>query len=69
MSWKSLVTAGLLCVLASPVFAASAVPQLEIISDGLDAATGNWVLYVRVAPSDGAVHQSERSYDRQSDGG
>jgi len=53
MSWKSLITAGLLCVLASPVFAASAVPQLEIINDGLDAS-GNWVWYVRVAPSDGA---------------
>ena len=35
MSWKSLVSAGLLCVLASPAFA---VPQLEVVSGGLNAA-------------------------------
>jgi hypothetical protein len=49
MSWKSLVTAGLLAIVASPVFAA-ATPQLEITSGGLDAS-GNWVWNVRVAPS------------------
>jgi hypothetical protein len=49
MSWKSLITAGLLCVVASPVFAA-ATPQLEITSGGLDAS-GNWLWNVRVAPS------------------
>lgn len=54
MSWKSFITAGLLCILATPVFAASAVPQLEIVNDGVDPTTGNWVWYVRVAPSDGA---------------
>jgi len=47
MSWKSLVTASLLCVLASPVFA---VPQLEITNGGLDA-NGNWVWNVRIAPT------------------
>src|SRR3954471_271989 len=47
MSWKSLVTASLLCVLASPAFA---VPQLEITSGGLDA-NGNWLWNVRIAPT------------------
>lgn len=47
MSWKSLVSAGLLCVLASPAFA---LPQLEITSGGLDAA-GNFVWNVRIAPT------------------
>jgi hypothetical protein len=54
MSWKSLVTAGLLCVLASPAFAA---PNMGIISTGgtgsssghLNAA-GNWVWTVQVTP-------------------
>ena len=53
MSWKSFITASLLCILATPVFAA-AVPQLEMVSDGLDPATGQFVWYVRVAPSDAA---------------
>jgi len=48
MSWKSLVTASLLCVLASPAFA---VPQLEITSGGLDPTTGNWIWNVRIAPT------------------
>jgi len=48
MSWKSLVTASLLCVLASPAFAA---PSLEITSGGLDATTGQWVWNVRIAPT------------------
>src|SRR5262245_47847632 len=52
MSWKSFITAGLLCILASPAFGAAA-PQLEIINDGLNS-DGNWVWYVRVAPSDSA---------------
>ncbi len=47
MSWKSLVTASLLCVLASPAFA---VPSLTITSGGLNAS-GNWVWNVAVAPS------------------
>jgi hypothetical protein len=48
MSWKSLVTAGLLCVLASPAFAA---PQLDIISGGLDPTTSQWIWNVRIAPT------------------
>jgi hypothetical protein len=54
MSWKSLVTAGLLCVLASPVFAA---PNVSIVSGGAQAGTsnnldaaGNWVWKVQVSP-------------------
>jgi hypothetical protein len=49
MSWKSLVSAGLLCVLASPAFA---VPQVDIVSGSpiLDA-NGNWVWQVRIAPT------------------
>lgn len=47
MSWKSLVTAGLLCVLASPVFAA---PSLSITNGGLDAS-GNWIWNVTITPS------------------
>jgi len=49
MSWKSLVTAGLLCVVASPVFAGT-TPELEIVSGGLNAQ-GQFVWTVRVAPS------------------
>jgi len=48
MSWKSLVTASLLCVLASPAFA---VPKLEITSGGLEPTTGNWIWNVRIAPT------------------
>jgi hypothetical protein len=61
MSWKSLVTTGLLCVLASPVFAA---PNMAIVKGGtqgvavdgnnLDAA-GNWVWNVQITPDLGAV--------------
>src|SRR6187455_1229139 len=47
MSWKSLVTAGLLCVVASPVFAA---PGLTVTSGGLNAQ-GNWVWNVQVSSS------------------
>jgi len=53
MSWKSLVTAGLLCVLASPAFAA---PNMSLTSTGganasghLDA-NGNWLWTVKVTP-------------------
>jgi len=52
MSWKSLVTAGLLCVLASPVFAAptlTLVPGGTFASNHLDA-NGNWVWKVQVTP-------------------
>jgi hypothetical protein len=52
MSWKSLVTASLLCVLASPAFAA---PTLALISGGSAAsgnldASGNWVWTAQVTP-------------------
>jgi PEP-CTERM motif len=47
MSWKSLVTASLLCVLASPAFAQ---PKLQISSGGLDPS-GNWIWNVSIAPN------------------
>jgi hypothetical protein len=52
MSWKSLVTAGLLCVLASPVFAA---PNMGLVAGGTIAnshlnASGQWVWTVTVTP-------------------
>ncbi len=52
MSWKSLVTASLLCVLASPAFAA---PTLALVSGGSAAsgnldASGNWVWTAQVTP-------------------
>jgi hypothetical protein len=52
MSWKSLVTAGLLCVLASPVFAA---PTMSVVKGGTQAngnldANGNWVWKVQITP-------------------
>jgi hypothetical protein len=46
MSWKSLVSAGLLCVLASPVFA---VPSLRVSSAPALNAQGNWVWNVEVS--------------------
>jgi hypothetical protein len=52
MSWKSLVTAGLLCALASPVFAAptlTLVPGGTFASNHLDA-NGDWVWKVQVTP-------------------
>jgi len=59
MSWKSLVTAGLLCVLASPVFAA---PNMAIVSNAGTGATnghldanGNWIWTVQVTPDLAAV--------------
>jgi hypothetical protein len=45
MSWKSLVSAGLVCVLASPVLA---VPSLQVTSGGLNAQ-GNWIWNVNVS--------------------
>jgi PEP-CTERM motif len=53
MSWKSFVTAGLLCVVASPVFAA---PALTIVKGGTFAnnhlnANGDWVWKVNIATS------------------
>jgi hypothetical protein len=53
MSWKSLVTAGLFCVLASPAFAA---PTLTIEKGGTFAngylnANGDWVFNVKISNS------------------
>jgi hypothetical protein len=47
MSWKSIVTAGVLCVVASPVFA---VPQLSVTSGGLNAQ-GQYVWNVAITPT------------------
>jgi hypothetical protein len=47
MSWKSLVTAGLLCVLATPAFA---VPVLNVTNGGL-TPNGNWIWNVTITPS------------------
>jgi hypothetical protein len=47
MSWKSFITAGLLCVLASPAFAA---PSVSITNGGLDAS-GNWIWNVAITPT------------------
>jgi len=53
MSWKSLVTAGLFCVLASPVLAVG--PTLTISKGGTQANgnlddNGNWVWKVQITP-------------------
>ena len=48
MSWKSIVIAGLLCVLAAPVFALEANPITSKLL-GLDTA-GNWVWEISVDP-------------------
>ena len=60
MSWKSFVTAGLLCVLATPAFAQ---PNLGIIKGGTVAngnlnASGQWVWNVQVTPALGLVPDS-----------
>jgi hypothetical protein len=53
MSWKSLVTAGLLCVLASPAFATG--PTMGLVAGGTAAsghlnAAGQWVWTLQVTP-------------------
>jgi len=57
MSWKSLVTAGLLCVLASPVFAQ---PNMALVAGGSTASghlnpAGQWVWTLQVTPNLAAV--------------
>ena len=57
MSWKSFVTAGLLCVLATPAFAQ---PTMGIVPGGTAAsgrlnASGQWVWTVQVTPAVGLV--------------
>jgi len=61
MSWKSLVTAGLFCILASPAFAVG--PTLNLIKNGSQAvsnldANGNWVWTVQVTPDQSIVTPS-----------
>lgn len=57
MSWKSLVCAGLLCVVASPVFAQ---PLLTVGAGGTNAtshlnAAGNWVWRIDITPRVGTT--------------
>src|SRR3954465_11501485 len=57
MSWKSLVTAGLFCILASPAFAA---PGLGLVAGGTASnghldANGNWVWNAQVTVDQVAV--------------
>jgi hypothetical protein len=47
MSWKILVSAGLLCIVASPVFAVGPTASSKLL--GLDV-NGNWVWSVSVTP-------------------
>jgi len=58
MSWKSLVTAGLFCIVASPVLAVG--PTLNLIKNGTQAvsnldANGNWVWTVQITPDQSIV--------------
>jgi len=53
MSWKNFVSAGLMCVLASPVFAA---PTLSVVKGGTQAtsylnANGDWVWNIQISNS------------------
>jgi len=57
MSWKNFIAAGLLCVLASPAFAA---PTMTTVKAGMFAniyldANGNWVWAVNITPDYAAV--------------
>ncbi len=65
MSWKSLVSAGLLCVLASPVLA---VPQLDVTNGGLDA-NGNWTWNVVITPSAAGTPIAAELGFRENSGG
>jgi hypothetical protein len=64
MSWKSIVIAGLLCVLASP---ALAVPTVSATLLGLDTA-GNWVWQVNVDPDDALFTNPADTPDRGTGG-
>lgn len=59
MSWKSIVTAGLLCVVASPVLAVPTMSVDLVRSAGLPVldANGNWQWVVSVSP-DAALFQN-----------
>jgi PEP-CTERM motif len=66
MSWKSLVSAGLVCVLASPVFA---VPSLQVTSGGLNAQ-GNWIWNVNISTTHtGTPVAAELGFRESSTGG
>jgi hypothetical protein len=57
MSWKSFVTAGLLCALASPAFAQ---PSVSVVANGTESSShlnslGQWVLTIRLAQSNPVV--------------
>lgn len=61
MSWKSILSAGLLCIVASPAFAVS---SLSIVKAGTNAngfldASGNWVFKVRITPTGGSSVATE----------
>lgn len=62
MSWKSLVTASLLCALASPAFAAPTIQMAKNTTVGTAAtnnyldANGNWVWQVRLSQSNPRVN-------------
>ena len=64
MSWKNIVIAGLLCVLASP---ALAVPTVSAKLLGLDTA-GNWVWEVSVDPDDTLFADQPDNPDRGTGG-
>jgi hypothetical protein len=51
MSWKSLLTAGLLCIVASPVWAAPTVGVVKggSVANGHLDANGNWVWRVEIS--------------------
>jgi hypothetical protein len=61
MSWKSLVSAGLLCIVASPAFA---VATLQAVKGGTEAtgflnADGNWVWRINITPTGGSAVSTE----------
>jgi hypothetical protein len=61
MSWKSLVSAGLLCIVASPAFA---VATLQAVKGGTEAtgflnAAGNWVWRINITPTGGSSVSTE----------
>jgi hypothetical protein len=55
MSWKLLVSAGLLCIVASPAFAVGPTASAKVL--GLDT-NGNWVWSVTVTPDVGLFANS-----------
>lgn len=64
MSWKSIVSAGLLCVLASP---ALAVPTLRVTNGPALDAQGNWVWNVTIEPTGTSPVAAELGFDANRD--